>query len=99
LRREWHTKAAVIPRVFAAGARSVEVDLTNATNVVFGEVPSPGRHGVPLLDLDLHCGSVWAIKDAIATLERRNQNQNNMKTGLKPGFLVAWRGSWSAGLA
>ena len=49
-----HTEAAFISGKPAGWACAVEVDLADAADVVLGYVPSPGRHGVPLLDPDLH---------------------------------------------
>lgn len=48
------TQWAVVAGVFACGTCPIKVDLTDATNIVFGNVPSPGRDRVPLFDLDLH---------------------------------------------
>lgn len=50
------TKRAIVAGVFAGWACPIKVDLADATNIVFGNVPAPGRDGVPLLDLDFHFG-------------------------------------------
>jgi len=52
----WLTQAAVVARVFAGRTRPIKVDLADAADVVFRDVPSPGGDGVPLLDGDLHEG-------------------------------------------
>lgn len=49
-----HTQAAIIAWVFASRTSAVEMDLADTTDVVVGDIPSPCRHRVPLLDLDLH---------------------------------------------
>ena len=49
-----HTQAALVSGISACWAGSVEMDLADAADIVFGDIPSPGRHGVPLLDRDLH---------------------------------------------
>lgn len=48
------TEAAIVTGKFACRAGSVKLGLTDATNVVFGQVPSPCGYAVPLLNLDLH---------------------------------------------
>ena len=48
------TEAAVVAGILARRTGPVEVDLADTADIVFGEIPSPRRDGVPLLDLDFH---------------------------------------------
>lgn len=48
------TKTAVVAWVFASRACAVKVNLADAADVVFGDIPLPCRDGVPLLDGDFH---------------------------------------------
>lgn len=50
------TQCTVITREFARRTRAIELNTTDAADVVLGHVPPPGRDGVPLLDSDLHYG-------------------------------------------
>jgi hypothetical protein len=50
------TERAVIAGVFACRACAVKVDLADTADIVFWDIPPPGRDGVPLLDCDLHPG-------------------------------------------
>jgi hypothetical protein len=61
------TKTALIPRISTCGAGSIEVDLTDAADIVLGEIPSPRRDGVPLLDLHFHvvCAQLTAAVELI----------------------------------
>jgi hypothetical protein len=54
--RQALTQGAIIARVFACWTCAVEVHLADTADVVFGDIPSPGRDGVPLFDPDLHLG-------------------------------------------
>lgn len=55
------TERAVIPGIFARRTGSIELDATDATDVVFGHVPAPGGYCVPLVDGDLHCRLVACV--------------------------------------
>lgn len=48
------TQAAVIAGVFACWASAVKMNLTNATHVVLGDVPTPSSYGIPFLYGDSH---------------------------------------------
>lgn len=53
------------------------MDLTDATDIVFWDVPAPCRHTCPLLDLDLHAfgggGLVWRqVSEGLQRHEQRN---------------------------
>ena len=50
------TEGAVIAGVFACWTCAVKVYLADTADIVFGDIPPPGRDGVPLLDRDLHLG-------------------------------------------
>lgn len=52
------TQAALVARIFASRACAIKVDLADAADIVFREIPSPSRDGVPLFDLDLHFESL-----------------------------------------
>lgn len=54
------TQSTVVAGVFAGGAGAVELDATDAADVVFGHVPAPGGDGVPGFDGDFH-GCVWGF--------------------------------------
>lgn len=62
------TDAAVVAGISAGRTRPIEVDLANATDVVFGNVPPPGRDGVPLLDLDLHLDGQGQKRSAVLSV-------------------------------
>lgn len=47
-------QAAIISRVFARRTCTIEMHLADTADVVVGNVPSPGRYCIPLLDLDFH---------------------------------------------
>ena len=48
------TEFTVIPRKSARWTRTIKMDLTDSTDIVFWDVPAPCCHGCPLLDFDLH---------------------------------------------
>lgn len=48
------TQAAFVARIFASRTCAIKVDLADAADIVFREIPSPSRDGVPLFDFDLH---------------------------------------------
>lgn len=48
------TQCAIISRVFASWTCPVKLHATDTANIIFWHVPMPCRHGIPLLDRDLH---------------------------------------------
>lgn len=48
------TEAAVIAGIFACWTRAIKLNLADATDIVFWEIPAPGCNGVPFLDENLH---------------------------------------------
>jgi hypothetical protein len=52
--RERRTEAAVVAGVFTSWTGAVEVDLTDAADVVFRDIPAPSGNRVPFCDPDLH---------------------------------------------
>ena len=48
------TKAAVVAGILARRTRPVKVYLTDAADVVLGNIPLPCGDGIPLLDGDFH---------------------------------------------
>lgn len=50
------TQGTIVAWIFACRTCAIKMDLADAADVVFGNVPPPGRDGVPLFDLDLHLG-------------------------------------------
>ena len=51
------TQTAIISGVFACRACPIEINLADATHVVIGDVPSPGRYRTPLSNFNLHDSS------------------------------------------
>jgi hypothetical protein len=65
-----HTQTAIVAWVFACWTCAIEMDLADTTNVVVGDIPSPRRHCVPLLDFDLHSSfDRWANMDGVLRVE------------------------------
>lgn len=60
-RHEILTQAAVVAWVFACWTGAIKMDLTNATHVVFRNIPPPRSNRVPLLYGDLHTGCVVTV--------------------------------------
>ena len=50
------TKGTIIAGVFTCRACPVKVDLADTADIVFGNIPPPGRDSIPLLDRDFHVG-------------------------------------------
>src|SRR6478609_8663747 len=48
------TDATIIAWIFACWACAVKVNLTDTTNIIVGDVPTPSRNTVPSLYFDLH---------------------------------------------
>lgn len=71
------TDAAVIAWIFARRTCAIKGNLTDTTDVVLGEIPSPSPNGVPLLDGDLHPvprfrgGELLLSKDTLLTCRER----------------------------
>jgi hypothetical protein len=63
-----HTQAAVISRIFACRTSAIKIYLTDATDVVVGDVPSPCSHSIPSLELDLHSACAVGSGEAILCL-------------------------------
>jgi hypothetical protein len=58
------TKATVVTGIFTGGTGSIEMNLADTTDIVFGKIPSPSRNSIPLRDLDLHCCEIckmWKV--------------------------------------
>lgn len=66
------TQAAVVAGILAGWTCPVKVDLTDAADVVLGNVPSPGRDRVPLLNFHFHDGEPVGWRNA-------------SKRGIRPG--------------
>lgn len=52
--RETRTQRTVVAWKSARRAGAVEVNLADAADIIVRNIPSPGGHRCPLLDLDLH---------------------------------------------
>jgi len=53
-----HTQGAVVARVFARRTCTIEVDLTDTTDIIIRYIPSPGCHGIPFANLDFHLANL-----------------------------------------
>ena len=56
------TQGTIVAGIFACWTCAIKMDLADPADIVFGNVPPPGRDGVPLFDLDLHWGSRRAMR-------------------------------------
>lgn len=65
------TQAAVIAGVFACWASAVKMNLTNATHVVLGDVPTPSSYGVPFLYGDSHSARLTLLFEKNGDLSTR----------------------------
>jgi len=63
------TQTTVISWVFASRTCAIKVDLTDTANIVVRDIPSPGSHGVPFPDSDLHTCAMYALKSDISRLQ------------------------------
>ena len=50
-----HEQSAIIAGKLARRTSAVELDATDAADVFFRHVPSPGSDAMPFLDCDFHC--------------------------------------------
>lgn len=63
------TQTTVISWIFASRTCAIKVNLTDTANIVVWDIPSPGSHGVPFPDSDLHICSMYALKFDISGLQ------------------------------
>lgn len=50
------TKRAVVTREFAGWTSAIELNTTDATYFILGNIPMPSSNGIPFFNGDLHCG-------------------------------------------
>ena len=72
------TDATIIAWIFACWACAVKVDLTDTTNIIVGDVPTPSRDTVPSLYFDLHDVSFLmrtsvVSENALSSLEKHQE--------------------------
>lgn len=49
------TKRAVVTREFAGWTSAIELNTTDATYFILGNIPVPSSNGIPFFNGDLHC--------------------------------------------
>lgn len=52
------TKRAVVTREFAGWTSAIELNTTDSTYFILGNIPVPSSNGIPFFNGDFHCGGV-----------------------------------------
>lgn len=52
------TKCAVVTREFTGWTSAIELNTTDATYFILGNIPVPSSNGIPFFNGDLHCGGM-----------------------------------------
>lgn len=79
-----HTQRTVITGVFTRGTCAVELDATDAADVVFGHVPAPGGDCVPFVYCDFHGGWGDPLSASVRMLDRdRGREESRQRLSQK----------------